>query len=170
MLSEKEWINQRELTLLKEERFFKKKKENYKSCLWEISMKYFWVRKASCSKLCIIWRYTCKKEILVKKEETLVCRNTYTEYLHTYICMSIENYRRLYTELLIEMREFSGCPVVKTSPSNPGDVGSIPGQETKVPHASRPKKENIKHCNKYNEDLQKWSSSKYLKKKKRRDE
>ena len=46
--------------------------------------------------------------------------------------MSIENYKRLYAELLIEMREFSGCPVVKTSHSNPGDVGSIPGQETKV--------------------------------------
>ena len=96
--------------------------------------------------------------------------NTYTEYLHIYICMSIENYKRLYAELLIEMREFSGCPVVKTSHSNPGDVGSIPGQETKVPHASGPKNQNIKQkqrCNKYNEDLQKWSTSKYLKNKER---
>ena len=61
--------------------------------------------------------------------------NTYTKYIFTYLSMSIENYKRLYNELLIEMREFSSGPVVKTSPSNAGDVGSIPVQETKVPHA-----------------------------------
>ena len=33
--------------------------------------------------------------------------------------------------------------MVKTSPSNAGGEGSIPGQETKIPHASRPK--NPKH-------------------------
>ena len=32
-----------------------------------------------------------------------------------------------------------GGPVVKTSPSNAGDVGSIPGGEAKIPHASWPK-------------------------------
>ena len=30
--------------------------------------------------------------------------------------------------------EFSGCPVVKTSPSNADSEGSIPGQETKIPY------------------------------------
>ena len=49
-----------------------------------------------------------------------------------------------------------GLPVVKTSPSNAGGVGSIPVQGAKIPHASRPKNQNIKHkqyCNKFNEDL-----------------
>ena len=36
-----------------------------------------------------------------------------------------------------------GGPVVKTSPSNAGDVGSIPGGEAKIPHASWPKNQNI---------------------------
>ena len=36
--------------------------------------------------------------------------------------------------------DFPGGQVVKTLPSTAGDVGSIPGQGTKIPHASRPKK------------------------------
>ena len=32
--------------------------------------------------------------------------------------------------------DFPGEPVVKNLPSNAGDVGSIPGQGTKIPHAS----------------------------------
>ena len=32
-------------------------------------------------------------------------------------------------------RDFPGGPVVKNPPSNAGDVGSIPGQGTKMPHA-----------------------------------
>ena len=31
--------------------------------------------------------------------------------------------------------DFPGGPVVKKLPSNAGDVGSIPGQGTKIPHA-----------------------------------
>ena len=31
--------------------------------------------------------------------------------------------------------DFPGGPVVKNSPSNAEEVGSIPGQETKIPHA-----------------------------------
>ena len=31
--------------------------------------------------------------------------------------------------------DFSGGPVVKTSPSNVGGKGSIPGQGAKIPHA-----------------------------------
>ena len=40
-------------------------------------------------------------------------------------------------------RDFPGCPVVKTSPSNAGGVGSIPGGVAKIPHASWPKNQNI---------------------------
>ena len=32
-------------------------------------------------------------------------------------------------------RDFPGGPVVKNPPSNSGDVGTIPGQGTKIPHA-----------------------------------
>ena len=33
------------------------------------------------------------------------------------------------------MRDFSGGPVVRNLPSNAEDMGSIPGWETKIPHA-----------------------------------
>ena len=33
------------------------------------------------------------------------------------------------------LRDFPGGPVVKNPPSNAGDMGSIPGQGTKIPHA-----------------------------------
>ena len=32
--------------------------------------------------------------------------------------------------------DFPGTPVVKNSSSNAGDMGSIPGQGTKIPHAT----------------------------------
>ena len=41
-------------------------------------------------------------------------------------------------------RDSLGGPVVKTSPSNAVGAGSIPGQGGKIPHASRPKNQNIK--------------------------
>ena len=34
------------------------------------------------------------------------------------------------------MRDFPSGPVVKNPPCNAGDVSSIPGQGTKIPHAS----------------------------------
>ena len=47
--------------------------------------------------------------------------------------------------------------MVKTLPPNAGSVGSIPGQGTKIPHASQgQKKQNIKkrqYCNKFNKDF-----------------
>ena len=65
-------------------------------------------------------------------------------------------------------RDFPGGPVVKTSPSNAGGAGLIPGQGAKIPHASRPKNQNIKqkqYSNKFSKRLLKWSTSKkYLKK------
>ena len=45
-------------------------------------------------------------------------------------------------------------PVVKTSPSNAGSTGSIPGWGAEIPHASWPKKQNIKqkqYCNRRNQ-------------------
>ena len=41
-----------------------------------------------------------------------------------------------FVELLHETL-FPGSPVVKTSPSNPVDVGSTPGQEAKIPYGRR---------------------------------
>ena len=38
--------------------------------------------------------------------------------------------------------DFPGSPVVKTSPSNAGGAGSIPGQGAKIPHALRPENQN----------------------------
>ena len=55
-------------------------------------------------------------------------------------------------------RDFPGCPVVKTLPSNAGGAGSIPGQGAKIPHALWPKNQNIKQkqfCNKFDKDFKK---------------
>ena len=41
--------------------------------------------------------------------------------------------------------DFPGGPVVKTSPSNAGGEGSIPGQGAKIPHPSWPKNQNVRH-------------------------
>ena len=61
--------------------------------------------------------------------------------------------------------------MVKTSPSNAGGAGSIPGRGAKIPHALRPKNQNIKqkqHCNKFNKDFKNGlhQKKKNLKKKK----
>ena len=48
------------------------------------------------------------------------------------------------TETRVTNRDFPGGSLVKTSPSNVGGIGSIPGQGIKIPHASRPKNQNIK--------------------------
>ena len=46
--------------------------------------------------------------------------------------------------------------MVKTSPSNAGGEGLIPGQGAKISHVSRPKNQNIKqkqYCNKFNKNF-----------------
>ena len=51
---------------------------------------------------------------------------------------------------------FFGIPMVKTSPSNAGHLGSITGLGARIPHASWPKNQNIKqkqYCNKFNKDF-----------------
>jgi len=48
------------------------------------------------------------------------------------------------------MGDFPGSPVVKTSPSNAGGAGSIPGEGAKIPHASngiKPKHKTEANCN-----------------------
>ena len=53
-------------------------------------------------------------------------------------------------------KDFPGGPVVKTSLSNAGSLGSIPCQGAKIQHASEPKTQNIKqkqYCNKFNKDF-----------------
>ena len=44
---------------------------------------------------------------------------------------------------IFKNRDFPGGPVVKTSPSNAGGAGLIPGPGGKTPHPSQPKNENI---------------------------
>ena len=41
-----------------------------------------------------------------------------------------------------KLRGLPGGPVVKTSPSNAGGAGSIPGRGAKIPRASRPQNQN----------------------------
>ena len=63
--------------------------------------------------------------------------------------------------------DFPGVPVVKTSPSNAGVVGSILRQGPKIPHDLRPKNQNIKQrqCwNKFNKDFKNGPHQKNLKK------
>ena len=58
--------------------------------------------------------------------------------------------------------------MVKTSPSNAGGAGSIPGWGAKIPHASWPKNQNIKqkpYCNKFNKDFKNGPHQKKLLKK-----
>ena len=53
--------------------------------------------------------------------------------------------------------------MVKTSPSNAGGIGSIPGWGAKIPHPPWPENQNIKqkqYCNTFNKDFKKWSTSK----------
>ena len=48
--------------------------------------------------------------------------------------------------------DFPGGPAVKTSPSNAGGAGSIPGRGAKIAHGSWPKNQTIKqkqYCNKF---------------------
>ena len=41
----------------------------------------------------------------------------------------------IFTLLKGEVREFPGGPVVKNLPCNAGDMGSVPGRGTQIPHA-----------------------------------
>ena len=47
----------------------------------------------------------------------------------------VHPYNGMLFNLKKERRDFPGGPVVKNPPCNAGDVGSIPGQGTKILHA-----------------------------------
>ena len=53
----------------------------------------------------------------------------------------------------LRLWDFPGGPVVKTSPSNTGGMGSVPCQGAKIPHASRRKTKILNKSNKFNEDF-----------------
>ena len=59
-------------------------------------------------------------------------------------------------------QDFPGSPVVKTSPSNAGGVGSIPHQRAKIPQTSWPKKRVNNRSNIITNLMKtvKWSTSK----------
>ena len=64
---------------------------------------------------------------------------------------------------------FAGGPVVKTSPSNAGCSGLIPGQGAEIPYDPWPKNQNVKqrqYCNKFNKDFKMIHIKTILKKKK----
>ena len=64
--------------------------------------------------------------------------------------------------------DFPGGSVVKKSPANAGDAGSIPDWGAKIPHGSWPKNQNInqkQYCNKFNEDFNDGSHQKKIFKK-----
>ena len=52
-------------------------------------------------------------------------------------------------------RDLPGGPMIKTSPSNAGHMGQIPGWEAKIPHDSWPKIKTKpkQYCSKFNKDL-----------------
>ena len=71
--------------------------------------------------------------------------------------------RIFFSSLKYEKWDLPGGPMDKTSTSNAGGAGLIPGRGAKIPHASQPKNQNIKqkqYCNKFNKDFKKWSTSK----------
>ena len=62
--------------------------------------------------------------------------------------------RRLKRKYLVQ--DFPVGPVVNIPPPNERDVGSIPDQGAKIPHASQPKNQNIKqkcYCKTFNKDF-----------------
>ena len=58
----------------------------------------------------------------------------------------------------VSFRDFPHGPMIKTSPSNAGDMGLIPDRGAKIPHVLGPKYQNIKekqYCGKFNIDFKK---------------
>ena len=90
-------------------------------------------------------------------------------------CAFVRTHRSLHQERvnfticnLKKWRDFPGGPRVKTSPSNAEGMGSILGQEAKLPHALWPKNQNInwkQYYNKFNKDFKNCPHQKNLSKK-----
>ena len=60
---------------------------------------------------------------------------------------TIATFGCLWSKFCLSLGEFPGGPVVETSPSEAGSMGSIPDQGTKIPHTSWPRNQNIKQNN-----------------------
>ena len=72
------------------------------------------------------------------------------EYFHKYLPKSkTKNFSSNdhSTGKIWNMKDFPGCPVVKTLPSNAGCAGSIPGQGAKISHASWSKNQTKNRSN-----------------------
>ena len=72
-------------------------------------------------------------------------------------------------------KDIPGDPVVETSPSIAGSVGSTPGQGTKIPRALWPENQSIEqkqYCKQFNKDLKNGPHQKKKKKnlKKKKEE
>ena len=71
---------------------------------------------------------------------------------------------------LTKMRDFPGSPVIKILPSNASSSGSTPGWGGKIPHASRPKIQNIswkQYCINFNKNFKHGSHGNILKERKK---
>ena len=55
----------------------------------------------------------------------------------------IQHYTAIFLQIENILGDFPGSPVVKTSPSNARDAGSIPDQGGRIPQALWPKDQNI---------------------------
>ena len=64
--------------------------------------------------------------------------------------------------------DFPGHPVVEISPSSSGSVGSIPGQEAKISHASQPKNPKTSNRSKIVTNSMKTLKMVHIKKKKKK--
>ena len=90
-------------------------------------------------------------EATLKKGQEGVSENWESTQLNT------SRYYSCFPNLKIyQIWDFPGGPVVKTSPSNAGGAGSIPGRGAGILCASWPENQNVKqkqYCNKFNKEL-----------------
>ena len=84
--------------------------------------------------------YITKKNIMRRTTYTLCSKTEMHTHTYTYAHIHIQTWLHFLKTMLISQERisenFPGGPVVKTSPSNPRGMSSIPGQGTKFPCAS----------------------------------
>ena len=87
--------------------------------------------------------YITKKNIMRRTTYTLCSKTEMHTHTYTYAHIHIQTWLHFLKTMLISQERISenvpGGPVVKTSPSNPRGMSSIPGQGTKFPCASAAK-------------------------------
>ena len=123
---------------------------------WTVSPSSF---KRSC------WEVTCSVDLFhkfsfyflsFKLPVLFYCAAYFFQLYHKTLLLKGKTLQRKISIKVKDSGEFSGSPLVETSSSNAGGLGSIPGQGVKIPHSSWPKKQNIKqkqYCNKFNKDF-----------------